>query len=339
MRSYSPLIYSILFISIISLFQSPLKAQKFGFGVDFFGYADNREFKTPYTIPKTFFGTTISPKFYFQIEKDHRIYGGVHINQEFGLNSENRTRVNPIAYYNYNNTNIDFAIGFIPRDLTLKDIPKMVLADTLMYDRPNLEGMYFQYKNSNFKQVVYIDWISKQGRRNREQFITGIRGRYNLGKFFIKNDGLLYHNALSSNDSLDEHIQDNGILMGNVGLDLSNSTVLDSLLIQTGAAIGFDRIRNVSGMKVASGFISTIYVGYKRFFLENSLYLGKPMNLPNGDPFYHRASYDRIDLGWIPFKTKRLEGKFIASFHFSKGHVDNQQAFLLRYNFAKEILD
>ena len=46
-----------------------------------------------------------------------------------------------------------------------------------------------------------------------------------------------------------------------------------------------------------------------------------------------------IDLGWIPFKTKRLEGKFIASFHFSKGHVDNQQAFLLRYNFAKEILD
>src|SRR5690606_25536949 len=150
---------------------------------------------------------------------------------------------------------------------------------------------------------------------------------------------LLFHNALSSNDSLEEHIQDNAILMGNIGLDLSNTTFLDSLSIQAGAAFVFDRIRNVYDMNVTSGFISNIYVGFNRFFLENSLFLGKPMNLPNGDPFYHRSSYDRIDIGWIPFKTKRLEGKFIASFHISKGQVDNQQAFLLRYNFAKEILD
>ncbi len=320
-----------LFISVIA------KSQNIGLNIDFFGYADNREYGAPYTIPKTFFGATVSPNLYFKLEENHRFYGGVHFNQEFGINSQNQSRLNPIAYYNYKTDNFDFALGFIPRYERLKDIPRLVLADTLMYDRPNMEGMYFNYRNASFQQSVFIDWLSKQGSKNREQFVAGISGKYSIGDFFIRNDGLLYHNALTSNDSLEEHIQDNAVIMIRLGLDLSHKTFLDSLTIDAGAAMGFDRVRSVYDMQKASGFISNIHMAYKRFFVANTLYLGQALNLPNGDSFYHRDKYDRIDLGWTPFKTDKIEGKFTASFHFSPGQIDNQQMFTLRYNFTKDL--
>ncbi len=329
-----PVLTALLLLISFSTF-----AQKIGLGIDFFGYADNREYGAQYTIPKTFFGATISPNLYFEIEKNHRLYGGAHFNQEFGINSENKSRWNPIAYYNYKTEKIDFALGFMPRYERLKDIPRMVLADTLMYDRPNIEGMYFYYKNGNFQQSVFIDWMSKQGYQNREQFVAGISGKYSIGNFFIHNDGMMYHNALTSNDSIDEHIQDNAVVMLRLGVDLSHKTVFDSLTIDAGAVMGFDRVRSVYDMQKANGFISNIHLGYKRFFLANTLYLGEPLNLPNGDSFYHRRTYDRLDLGWMPFKSDKIEGKFTASFHFSPGKVDNQQMFTLRYKFGKTIVN
>ncbi|MGN0021726.1 MAG: hypothetical protein ACI35Z_13075 [Sphingobacterium hotanense] len=326
------------FLFILLGFINNSKAQQIGYGIDFFGYADNREYQAPYTVPKTLFGATLSPHLYFQLEEKHRVYGGVHVNQEFGSHGDNKMRVKPIAYYNYATQHIDFAIGFIPRYERLKDVPKMVLADTLMYDRPNVEGMYFQYRNSNFKQAVYIDWLSKQSYTKREQFVAGISGKYSMGNFYISNDGLLYHNALTSNDSLDEHIQDNAILMLKLGADLSEKTFLDSLTIDAGAAFGYDRLRSEYDNK-GTGFISNIHLGYKRFFIANTLYLGDALNLPNGDSFYHRDRYDRLDLGWMPFKSDKIEGKFIASFHFSPGQIDNQQQFTLRYKFGGKIKD
>lgn len=324
----------LLILSFLTAFQKA-QGQKIGLKIDFLGYADNREYKAPYSIPKTFFGATLSPNLYFQLDSNHRIYGGLHFNQEFGINKENKNRINPIAYYNYQTSKIDFAIGFIPRYERTKDIHRMVLADTFQYDRPNLEGMYFQYKNKGFRQAVFIDWTNKQGFQNREQFIAGISGKYQKGIVYLQNEGLLYHNALSANDSLDEHIQDNAIVMLRLGVDLSEKTFLDSLTIDAGATYGFDRVRSVYEMQKSPGFISNIYLGYKRFFLANTLYLGKAVNLPNGDPFYHRAQYDRIDIGWIPFKTERIDGKFTASFHASKGYFDNQQSFTLRYRFGR----
>jgi len=318
------------------VFIGQLNAQQIGLKIDFLGYADNREYQAPYTIPKTFFGATISPNLYFQLENNHRLYGGAHFNQEFGINKENQSRINPIAYYNYQTDKVDFAIGFIPRYERTKDIHRMVLADTFQYDRPNLEGMYFQYKNKGFKQALFIDWTSKQGFSNRERFIVGLSGKYQKGLFYIQNEGMLYHNALTSNDSIDEHIQDNALVMLRLGVDLSKKTPLDSLTIDAGASYGLDRVRSVYEMQKAPGFISNIYLGYKRFFLANTLYLGKALNLPNGDPYYHRSGYDRIDIGWIPFKSDRIEGKFTASFHVSDGYFDNQQQFILRYRFGKD---
>ncbi|MBD1422094.1 hypothetical protein [Sphingobacterium chuzhouense] len=312
-------------------------AQQIGLEVDFFGYADNREYKSIYTEDKTFFGAILSPKLYFALDSNHRVYGGLHYNQDFGIHSENKEHISPIAYYNYKNKNIDFALGLMPRHERLADVPRIVLADTFMYDRPNIEGMYFAFQNRYIKQAIYIDWLSKQSYQHRERFVVGLSGKYTFGNFYIADDALLYHNAKTSNEELDDNIQDNGIALLRVGADLSRKTFLDSLTIDAGMAIGFDRVRNEYDLRVARGFISNIYLGYKQFFLGNTLYLGDAQNLPNGDSFYHRDTYNRLDLGWTPFKKGNLEGKFIASFHFAPDQVSNQQAFTLRYRFGKAL--
>lgn len=313
-------------------------AQQIGMEIDFFGYADNREYKSIYTEDKTFFGAILSPKLYFALDSNHRIYGGLHYNQDFGVHSENKERVSPIAYYNFKNRNFDFALGHMPRHERLADVPRMVLADTFMYDRPNIEGMYLAFQNQHIKQAVYIDWLSKQSQHQRERFVVGLSGKYRLGSFYIANDALLYHNALTSNEAIEENIQDNGIALLRMGADLSRNTFLDSLTIDAGMAIGFDRVRNEYDLRVAKGFISNVHLGYKQFFLSNTLYLGEAQNLPNGDSFYHRDTYNRLDLGWVPFRKGNVEGRFTASFHFAPDQVSNQQAFTLRYRFGRPLL-
>jgi len=325
-----------LIVLIIIFFSIQAKSQKIGAKIDFFGYIDNREFKATYTPPKTLFGTILSPQVYFELDNYNKLVTGIHYNQDFGNNIDNKNKLNAIAYYNYDKNGIDFGIGLIPRYEKLKDIPRLVLADTLMYDRPNIEGLYLEYNKNNKKQLLYIDWLNKQSHRYREQFVIGTTGLYKWGKLYFSNDGLLYHNSLSSNDSLGEHIQDNLVFTTNLGMDLSKNTFLDSLTIDIGAVFGFDRLRTVYEDK-GIGFISNLHLSYKSFFLKNTIYLGHALNLPNGDPFYKRKYYDRIDLGWKPFNTKHIEGRLTASFHFRKGGMDNQQAFTLRYKFGQQL--
>lgn len=311
-------------------------SQEVGTKIDFFGYADNREYKAPYTIDKTFFGAILSPQLYLKLNQNHKLVGGVHYNQDFGISSENKLRFNPIAYYNFDSENVDFGLGFIPRHDIMKNIPLLVLSDTLMYDRPNIEGMYFNYKNSQTRQLIFIDWLSKQGRQTRERFIAGISGLYKFGKVYFANDGTLYHNALTNTDNPNEHIQDNAVLNLRLGLDFSEQTVLDSLTIDAGIVLGYDRVRSQKSNKTKA-FINNIHLAYRQFFIRNTLYLGNAIHLPYGDSFFHRDKYNRLDLGWIPFRGKNIDGKFTASFHFHGSGMDNQQAFTLRYRFDQQL--
>jgi hypothetical protein len=326
-----------VFISIFSLLSAGATAQEAGAKFDFFGYADNREFGADYTVPKTIFGVTLSPQLYLKVDSNHFLYAGAHINQDFGFHPEDKVNLQPITYYNYRSQSIDFAIGFIPRHERLQHVPRIVLADTFLYDRPNLEGMYFEYKNKNIKQSFYIDWLSKQSHFHREQFIAGLSGRYRTRNFYFAHDGILYHNALTSSNDIDEHIQDNAVYTARLGWDISTYTSLDSLTVEAGGTFGFDRHRTIYAMGATTGLLANVYMQYKHFFVDNTLYLGDGHNLPNADPFYHHSRYNRLDLGWMPFRGQHIEGKFTASFHFTKGRIDNQQAFTLRYKFGNRL--
>src|SRR5690606_7885756 len=121
-------------------------AQEVGTKIDFFGYADNREYKAPHTINKTFFGTTLTPQLYLKLDQTHQIVGVIHYNQDLVINPVNKKKVSAISYYNQNTKFIDFGIRFIPRLEKQKHIPLHELKHTLLYVRPHIEGMFFIYK-------------------------------------------------------------------------------------------------------------------------------------------------------------------------------------------------
>jgi len=314
---------------------APIRAQEIGFYNEFFGFADNREYKSVHTEDKTIFGVIYSPGLQVSVDDQHHVYVGAYYRKDVGARANH---FNSTLYYNFRDENFDFALGLMPRHERLRDVPRMVLADTFLYDRPNIEGMHLAFRKNGIWQSLYIDWLSKQDIEDRERFVVGLSGKFCFGSFYLAEDALLYHNALTSSGNPDEHVQDNGVVLLRIGWD-GRKSGLDSLTADAGYAMGFDRLRTVYAMRRSLGFVANLYGEHKRFFLANTLYLGQAQQLPMGDPFYRRGTYNRLDIGWFPFrktferkKSKKptIEGKLTFSIHFAADQTSNQQAFLLR---------
>lgn len=305
------------------------------FETDFWGYADNREYKTPNTVDQTIIGARISPAFHFSLDEHHHLYGGIHYQKDFG--SRNQDLVHPIAYYNYKSDKIDFYIGHTPRLVLLEDLHYAALSSTFLYDRPNVEGLLFHYHGKRLNQKLFIDWTSKQSEEDREQFIVGWTGKSQFGSFFLHNDAVLWHNALRKNSDPDEHIRDNAMVMIRPGYDFSSLTGLDVFNLDAGILVGIDRIRSEYDFRFTKGFISNLEMKWKSYLLKNTLYMGEGNALPLADPYYYSKTYNRTDLGWIPFKNQAVEAQLLLSFHAAPGHFDNQQFFKLKYHFGQKL--
>ncbi|MGJ1320469.1 hypothetical protein ACR776_18020 [Sphingobacterium spiritivorum] len=316
---------------LLLLLYTNSNAQNVGYQIDFLGYADNREFKAPYTESKTIFGTRISPELYFKLSDNHTVHGGIHVAQEFGEREHKNPMLRPIIYYNYKNENFDFSIGHIPRYDLMKNTPRAILNDTLIYFRPNIEGMMLAYRNDHFQQRLFIDWTSKQSDKYREEFLVGMNGKVTVGDFYFSDNLILWHNALSANSNIDEHIQDNGVGIFKLGSNLTNKTPLDSLIIDAGIMMGIDRIRSQYDFRVKKGFIANVYMAFKSFSLENTFYKGGSQNTPYADSYYRYSTYDRLDVGWSPIQSANIQGTLKLALHFTPGRIDNQQMFTLRY--------
>jgi len=328
-RSWS-CFFSFVFYLLISF--GPIAAQEIDLETALFGYVDNREFKSAGTEDKTFFALIFSPKVSLSMdERHHGFHGGLHYSRDFGTR---KGRHNPLLYYNYREGGFDFAIGFMPRHERIFGVPRIVMADTFLYDRPNIEGMHLAFRKNDLWQSLHIDWLGKQGTDVRERFLVGLSGKYPIGAFYLAEDALLYHNALASVRNPDDRVQDNAVAVLRFGWDGGRKTGLDSLTTDVGYAVGFDRLRTVYDL-TAQGFLANLYAGHKRFFLTGTLYLGEAQHLPLGDPFYRRKAYNRTDIGWISIKKifkKRghIDGRLTVSFHFAPDGISNQQTFLLR---------
>lgn len=323
----------ILALGICLCAYQAVHAQQIEGQIDFHGFADNREYSNSGRYPQTIFGTRVTPELGLLVDSIHRIRTGVSYLHEFGTKNI-KNPVRPVAYYNYDNNGFDFKIGMFPRHEYLDEYPKAILSDTIGYYQPNIEGMLVKYKNEHFHQQIWIDWNSRQTRTDREQFMVGISGNVNLNKtFYIKHFATLWHNAgpMVDTPDPDDHIRDNGATSLHIGADLSDRGWLDSININIGGIINYDRLRNVYDWQLPKGFLSEIYLEHYKFFIRNTFYTGESLAIPYGDVFYTSKQYDRLDIGWIPLRYRNLEGRFIAGFHFSEGVVDSQQQFILRY--------
>lgn len=322
--------YLFLFILLPIFISNQTYSQVLEGELNFHGFADNREYAKSGRYSQTIFGARIAPEVGLLIDSTHRIRIGLNAVNEYG-DTKFFKHIDPILYYQYRKNKLDLFIGAFPRLNLIDDYPKALLSDTLNYFRSNIEGMLLKYESKKFKQLIWMDWTGKQTALNRETFLFGLSGKYQSGSFFVSHYAYMFHNALSAVSPPNQHLEDNGAIQAQLGLDFSKKTFLDSLTIAAGAMISIERIRNVTGLNTPMGFINNLYASYKKVSIAHTLYFGEGHNLIFGDKFYTSKVYNRSDFSWSPIMYKNIQGVFTFSLHFVDKVIDSQQAFSLKY--------
>src|ERR1700761_7265458 len=125
------------------------------------GWIDNREYKAFIPRSRTYSGTRTELDLGLHVDTNNTFILGTNAIHEFGAVPYFLNAV-PIAYYHYQSKNWTFNAGEFPRLGLIDDYPRAMLNDTLMYYRPNIEGLYAEYRANHFWQNGWIDWLGRQ---------------------------------------------------------------------------------------------------------------------------------------------------------------------------------
>lgn len=302
-------------------------AQNFEWKTGFHGFFDNREYFNEYTNPQTIFGSRISVEGGFAVNDHNRFKAGIDYLYEFGSKGD-LIAPDIIMYYNGQLKYINFFIGAFPRR-NLIHHPLILLKDTLEYFRPNVEGMFLEFKTGMFYHNIWIDWTSRQTNTKRETFLIGGEGMIRKSIFFYKHNFIMYHYASPATPIPDDHIRDNGGLTASIGLDLSSKIFLDSLTVTSGIAVSYDRIRNIYDFNFPAGWLGKIMLAHKGFGINGLYYNGDRQILLYGEGFYKSKSYGRLDLFYESNNSHIISGKLQFSFHFIPGKINSSQSFTI----------
>jgi hypothetical protein len=160
------------------------------------------------------------------------------------------------------------------------------------------------------------------------------------GPFYVSHYFMLMHDAGAAILLPNDHINDNGGFEIKLGLDFTHKqTTFDSLSFEAGTLVSLQRQRGVNGFKTPTGFVASVYLSHHRFALFDEFYHGQGSTINYGDSFYEKSTYNRLDIIYTPFLFKHIKGQFIASFHFTPGHFnDNQEVFRVSYDLGRKII-
>jgi hypothetical protein len=306
------------------------------------GFMDNREYKDFVSRSRTYSGARTALDFGLNIDSLNSFVVGANAIHEFGA-IPYFLKVDPVAYYKFNNKNWQFNIGEFPRAGLVDNYPRALLNDTLQYYRPNVEGMFLRYisNNKSFTESLWIDWVSRQTDTQREEFLFGLQGKYKpnpYGPFYISHYFLLLHDAGAAILTPDDHIMDNGGAQVRLGVDFSHKTFLDSLSVEAGIMTSLERTRGVDQLQTPKGFVASAYLSYWRLAIFNEFYAGQGSHILYGDSFYEKKFYNRTDFIITPFVASRLKGQFVFTMHKTPGFTSNQEAFRLTYDLGRRVI-
>jgi hypothetical protein len=319
----------ILLILLLSLAASgPGKSQTFEWKAGFFGFFDNREYFNPYIIPQTIFGENLTAEAGFSINPENRFMTGLSYTFENG-SKEGGFHPDPILYFRGDWKPATFIIGAFPR-YQLFSQPLAMLTDTLLYYRPNVEGMFLEFRRDWGYHNIWIDWTSRQTDVINEEFLLGATGMIRKGIFFYRHHFLMAHFAGPGIDTANHHLRDNGGVNVMPGLDLGKILPFDTAIISTGFLMSYDRVRSVYDMQFMWGWLTDLNVQYKGFGLHGIYYRGDGQQFAYGDGFYKSGNYGRTDLYFTKSYRSHITGRLEFSMHFLPGIVDLSYTIHLR---------
>jgi hypothetical protein len=336
-------IYLFIFISILTTTVA-FAQQSLDVNFNGLGFLDNREYKAFIPRSRTYSGTRTTLDFGLNLDSLNHFVVGANALHEFGAIPFFGS-VDPVAYYSFKSKTWLFNAGEFPRDGLTTDFPRALLNDTLMYYRPNIQGLLARYRSDDgtLTETGFIDWLSRQTDTQREQFMFGSSGKFRPdadGAFYMSHYFMLVHDAGAAILLPDDHISDNGGFEIKLGLDFTHKqTTFDSLSFEAGTLVSLQRERGVDGFKTPAGFVFNAYASYHRLAVFDEFYHGQGSTIDYGDAYYEKTTYNRLDVIYTPFLFKHIKGQFIASFHFTPGFFnDNQEAFRITYDLGRKVI-
>lgn len=317
---------------VLLLFGLFAKSQDFEYRVQFEGIGDNREYFNPLAMPQTILGSRAA--FEMGVTKDgHRIRGGLSYLYEFGSEIDYRPLI-PTLYYQFENEKREFLFGAFPRRGKI-DFPLAMLTDTLLYYRPNIEGLYVKEKWDWGHQLAFVDWVSRQTDTKRENFMAGLSGEISHKNLFLRNYILLFHDAGPAIDIPGDHIKDYFGFALQAGIRTGSDSQIKGYM-KAGLLNSEYRERYVTdGFITGNSFFAEAAGRYKNYGIKSVLNAGAAHRFKFGDRFYRAKNYWRTDVIWYFINHEKVKGSFNLSFHLIDwSDLDQQQQLSVIYVFG-----
>ncbi len=317
---------------------------------------DNSEFdRSDIRASRTMTSTQLQPLIGLGIEEKHRIMAGVDLVKEWG-SKRLLDNVVPIAYYQYFTPRLEFLVGAFPKRRLLERYPRNMLSDSVLWQRPAINGFLLEYKAEQSYANLWLDWTGGERNSVVESFFIGWSGRWQRGILYGQHFGYMFH--LVKIDSLAHNqnptsisVKDNIKTVTSLGVDLAKTTIFDKLTTNVGLSASAERDRLTGEYHLPMGLIWETEAEYQGIGLKNTLYYGDSQQrmyrqygnlLYWGDLMYKTNLYDRADLMVYFYKSNILNITLNLSLHFTDGQFYNQQILTATFdldNFYNKSLD
>ena len=248
-----------------------------------------------------------------------------------------------LAYYSFNyafsgSTVLQGVFGIYPSDYSEEEYSRAFVSDSLrFYDRA-YEGMMFKLKTEHSYSELWLDWMGMHGQSVRERFrVVGATSWKPWSFFKIGADFSMYHFAGSVETP---GVVDNILASPYVKLDFSTLAGMRELSLKASMLAGYQRDRKFgTGTLLPLGGELELRARYRRLGLDNVFYAGGDLmpfydntaygkkygnTLYFGSPFYRASLYDRMELYFAPYISRRLDFRISAVFHFAASEIPYQ---------------
>ncbi len=310
------------------------KSQNFEYKAIFEGIGDNREYSNSNKAEsQSILGSRGA--FEIGVEKDgHLISGGFSQLLEFGSDLDAQ-KPKLTLYYKYSDNQKDFLFGAFPRRGRI-DFPLAMLTDTLLYYRPNIEGLFGEIRWEWGHENGFVDWVSRQTDEKRENFMAGFSGEISHKNLFLENYLLMFHDAGTAVIIEGDHVKDYLGYAFQAGIRTGKNSVFSGYA-KAGILGSSYRERSVTdGFENAVSFFAEAKARYKNLGVKSVLSSGDGHKFKLGDLFYRANNYWRTDAIWYFINHKRVKGTFNLSFHWVDWeNLDQQQQLSIVYVFGK----
>lgn len=320
------------FLILFSILSLGVQAQNVEYAITFEGIGDNREYFSGKAMPQTILGSRGAFEIGYKTG-NHRIRGGLSHLLEFG-SAIDFHQPHLTLYYQFSDEQKTFLFGAFPRRGRI-DFPLVMLTDTLLYYRPNIEGLFGEVRWEWGKQNGFVDWVSRQTTVKRENFMAGFSGELFHKNLFLENYLLLFHDAGPAADIPGDHIKDYFGYALRAGIRTSGTSRLQAHL-KAGILNSGYRERNVTeGFIHSNSFFAEMAGRYKNYGIKSVLNAGGGHRFAYGDRFYRATNYWRTDVIWHFINHEKVRGRFNLSFHLIDWKdLDQQQQLSIIYLFG-----